>query len=48
MITVLMSVYKKENPAFLKTALDSIYAQTLKADEIVLVEDGGIPEALEE
>lgn len=48
MISVLMSVYKKENPAFLKRALESIYAQTLKADEIVLVEDGEIPPALEE
>lgn len=48
MISVLMSVYKKENPAFLKRALESIYAQTLKADEIVLVEDGEIPSALEE
>ena len=37
MISVLMSVYKKENPPFLKASLDSIYAQTLKADEIVLV-----------
>ena len=48
MISVLMSVYEKENPAFLKRALESIYAQTLKADEIVLVEDGEIPPALEE
>ena len=48
MISVLMSVYKKENPLFLKRALDSIYAQTLKVDEIVLVEDGKIPLALEE
>lgn len=48
MISVLMSVYKKENPTFLKAALDSIYTQTLKADEIVLVEDGEIPNALEE
>ena len=48
MITVLMSVYKKENPTFLKAALDSIYTQTLKADEIVLVEDGEISIALEE
>lgn len=48
MISVLMSVYKKENPQFLKRALESIYAQTLKADEIVLVEDGEIPSALEE
>lgn len=37
MISVLMNVYKKENPTFLKASLDSIYAQTLKADEIVLV-----------
>ena len=48
MISVLMSVYKKENPTFLKASLDSIYAQTLKADEIILVEDGEIPPALEE
>lgn len=48
MITVLMSVYKKEKPTFLKAALDSIYTQTLKADEIVLVEDGEITIALEE
>ena len=48
MISVLMSVYKKENPTFLKASLDSIYAQTLKADEIVLVEDGEISPALEE
>lgn len=46
MISVLLSVYKKEKPAFLKTALDSIYAQTCKADEIVLVEDGKLPNAL--
>lgn len=48
MISVLISVYKKENPGFLKASLDSIYTQTLKADEIVLVEDGEIPDALEE
>lgn len=48
MISVLMSVYKKENPTFLKASLDSIYAQTLKADEIVLVEDGEILPGLEE
>lgn len=48
MISVLMSVYEKENPAFLERALESIYAQTLKADEIVLVQDGEIPPALEE
>lgn len=45
---MLMSVYKKENPTFLKASLDSIYAQTLKADEIVLVEDGELPDELVE
>lgn len=48
MISVLMSVYKKENPTFLKASLDSIYAQTRRPDEIVLVEDGEISLALEE
>ena len=48
MISVLMSVYKKENPLFLERALDSIYAQTLKADEIILVEDGKLSDELVE
>lgn len=48
MVSVLMSVYKKENPEFLRRALDSIYAQTMKADEIVLVEDGELPDELVE
>lgn len=48
MVSVLMSVYKKENPEFLRRALDSIYAQTLKADEIVLVEDGELLDELVE
>ena len=48
MISVLMSVYDKENPAFLKASLDSIYAQTRRPDEIVLVKDGEISDALEE
>ncbi|MGN8762141.1 glycosyltransferase [Oribacterium sp. HCP3S3_B9] len=48
MISVLMSIYKKERAGYLKSALDSVYAQTLKVDEIVLVQDGEIPSALEE
>jgi glycosyltransferase involved in cell wall biosynthesis len=40
-LSVLMSVYYKENPEYLQQALESIWdAQTLKPDEIVLVEDG--------
>ena len=38
--SVLMSLYRKENPEYLRFALESIINQTLKPDEIVLVEDG--------
>ena len=39
-ISVLMSVYIKENPTFLKDAIESVQNQTLKPSELVLVEDG--------
>ncbi len=38
--SVLMSVYIKENPAFLKEAVESILHQTLQPSEVVIVEDG--------
>lgn len=38
--SVLMSLYKKEHPEYLRLALDSMINQTIKPDEIVLVEDG--------
>ena len=38
--SVLMSLYKKEHPEYLQLALDSMINQTIKPDEIVLVEDG--------
>lgn len=38
--SVLISVYAKEKPEFLKKALQSIYNQTLRPNEIVLVKDG--------
>lgn len=41
--SVLMSVYKDEKPLHLDKALISIENQTLKPNEIVLVEDGPIP-----
>lgn len=44
--SVLMSLYKKENPEYLKVALDSMLNQTVKPDEIVLVEDGPLTEEL--
>jgi glycosyltransferase involved in cell wall biosynthesis len=46
--SVLLSVYVKESPEFLKLALESIWdKQTLKPNEIVLVKDGPIGENLE-
>lgn len=35
-----MSVYAKERPEYLREALDSVFAQTRPADEVVVVEDG--------
>ncbi len=48
-ISVLISVYQKEKPQQLDEALDSIWTQqTLKPDQIVLVQDGPVPEPLSE
>lgn len=38
--SVLISIYRKENPLWFKEALDSVFTQTVQPDEIVLVEDG--------
>lgn len=38
--SVLMSVYYKENPKYLKDAIESVLNQTVKADEIVIIKDG--------
>lgn len=43
----LVSLYKKEKPAYFKVAMDSILNQTLLPDEIVLVEDGKLTEELD-
>lgn len=46
-LSVLMSVYIEENPINLKKAFQSIwYDQTLKPNEIILVKDGQLNEAL--
>lgn len=42
-ISVLMSIYQKESPANLRRALNSLVQQNLRADEVVLVEDGPLP-----
>ena len=46
-ISVLMSVYSKEKPAYLQQSLDSIFAQTMPPNEVVLVKDGPLSEALD-
>ena len=45
--SVLMSVYKKEQASFLKASLDSVFAQTLCADEVVLIKDGPLTPELD-
>ncbi|MDE6536354.1 MAG: glycosyltransferase [Muribaculaceae bacterium] len=44
--SVLMSVYAKDRPEWLKESLDSVFSQTFKADEVVLVIDGPVGEDL--
>ena len=46
--SVLMSVYYKEKPDFFDRALESIYNQTIKADEWVIVKDGAISQELQD
>lgn len=45
--SVLMSLYKKEKPEYLKLAIDSMMAQTVLPDEIVIVKDGPLTEELD-
>lgn len=45
--SVLMTVYKNDTPKYFKLALDSMIQQTVKPNEIVLVKDGPISEALQ-
>jgi glycosyltransferase involved in cell wall biosynthesis len=44
--SVLISVYIKENPVFLKNCLDSIFNQSVKPTEVILVKDGLLNESL--
>lgn len=47
-ISVLMSVYKKEIPAYFEAALNSVLSQTKLPDEIVVVKDGPLTIELED
>ena len=46
--SVLMSVYFKEKPDFLKKSMDSIFAQTVQTNDFVLVCDGPLTSELDE
>lgn len=45
--SVLITVYKNDNPSYFKAALLSMINQTIKPDEIILVKDGIIGEELQ-
>ena len=44
--SVLMSVYKNENPEWFRIAVKSVAEQTVKPDEILIVQDGMLSDAL--
>ncbi|QMS84535.1 glycosyltransferase [Candidatus Xianfuyuplasma coldseepsis] len=44
--SVLMSVYTKENPEYLKKSIESILNQTIKPSQIVIIKDGPLKEEL--
>ncbi|MCR5430703.1 MAG: glycosyltransferase [Eubacterium sp.] len=46
--SVLMSVYKKEKPEYLKTAIDSMLEQSVATNDFVLVCDGPLTDSLDE
>ena len=45
--SVLMSLYDKEDPAWLRQALESVLNQTAPPEQVVIVKDGPLTEALE-
>ncbi len=45
--SVLMSVYRKEHLDFLRQALDSVFSQTARAAQVVLVKDGPLTPELD-
>ncbi|BDU23575.1 glycosyltransferase [Flavobacterium sp. GSB-24] len=46
-LSVVLSVYFKENPTYLRQSLESVINQTLKPKEIVLVKDGALTSELD-
>ena len=46
--TVLMAVYQRDNPNYFKRALDSVFANTLSPNKVILVVDGPVPSLIEQ
>ena len=46
--SVLMTVYKKDNPMFVKQSIDSVLAQTILTDDFLLICDGPLTNELDE
>lgn len=46
--SVLMSVYAKDNPEYLELAIDSMLNQTAKPEQFVIVQDGLLPESIDQ
>ena len=44
--SILMSVYYKEKPEWLKLSIESMLNQTIKSDDFVIIKDGILPEEL--
>ena len=40
--SVLISIYHKENPAYFREALDSVFSQTIQPNELIMIEDGAL------
>ena len=45
--SILQSVYKSDNPEYLRLSIKSMLAQTMLSDDYVIVEDGPLTEELE-
>ena len=45
--SVLQTVYKSDNPEYLRLSLESMISQSVKPDELVLVKDGPITNELQ-